>query len=60
MKRVAKERFENLQENESMTENLSFREIPDLDHDDALHLIAYDAFKTIFAAPRDESAGTTR
>lgn len=51
MKRVAKEFFEKLHEDKSMTKNLSFRNFPDLDHGDALHLAVYDAFETIFATP---------
>jgi len=51
MNRVAKDLFEKLQEDRSMTENLSFRNFPELDHGDALHLAVYDAFKTIFGTP---------
>lgn len=51
MNRVAKELFEKLQQEESLTEDLSFRSFPELDHGDTLHLAVYDAFKTIFAAP---------
>lgn len=52
MKRVAKELFDKLREHEPITENLSFRYFPELDHGDTLHLAAYDAFKTIFAPHR--------
>lgn len=51
MKRVANELFEKLQEDETITENLSFRYFSELDHGDALHLAVYDAFETIFATP---------
>ncbi len=58
MKRVAKELFEKLQETESMSEHLSFRHFPELDHGDALHLAVYDGFKTIFATPLVATGGS--
>lgn len=54
MKRVAEALFEKLRKDQSMTGNLSFRHFPELDHGDALHLAAYDAFKTVFAIPESE------
>ena len=54
MKRVAEALFKKLKQDQSMTESLSFRHFPELDHGDALHLAAYDAFKTIFAGPDSE------
>ena len=54
MKLVVRELFERLKEDESVTDNLSFIFFPELDHGDALHLAAYDGFKTIFASTAEK------
>ena len=53
MKRVAKELFEKLQQEASLSDGLSYKYFPELDHGDTLHLAVYDAFETIFAATDD-------
>ena len=53
MKRVARELSEKLQRNASLSDRLSYRFFPELDHGDTLHLAVYDAFETIFAATED-------
>ena len=53
MKRVASELFEKLQHDVSLTDRLSYKFLPELDHGDTLHLAVYDAFETIFTTSGD-------
>ena len=48
MQRVARELYEKLRDEESLSASPGFRHFPELDHGDALHLAVYDAFETIF------------
>lgn len=53
MKRVARELSEKLQRNASLSDGLSYRFFPELDHGDTLHLAVYDAFETLFTTTDD-------
>ena len=49
MKTLAEKLSEKLLNAEFAQPTVSFRYFPELDHGDALHLVAYDGFKTIFS-----------